>query len=104
MIAGMDIKRGIFHPVRCHEAEQRAAVGIHSGLIREPDTQEPVVAEQRGRVANDGSGGEARAGIGNWWDRGKRIGCPNGAKGKKGEGEDGVESFGGRIARNRAHG
>jgi hypothetical protein len=103
MIPGPDMERGIFEAVRRHEAKQRTALGIRSGLIREPDAQKPVVTEERRRITSDGSGGEARAGIGNWWDRGKRIGCPDGAEGEKREGEDGVESFGGRTSRESAH-
>lgn len=76
MIPGMDVERGIFEAVRRHEAEQSAAIFIHSGLIRESDTQVTVVAEESGRVTDNGAGWEPRAGIGDGLDRGKRIGGP----------------------------
>ena len=96
MIPWMDVECGIFETVGGHEAEQGPAIGIHSGLVRESDAEEAVVAEKRRRITNDGSGGEARAGIGNWWNWVKKIRCPDGAEGEKAEDEDGANSFGGR--------
>ena len=103
MIPGMDVERGIFEAVRRHEAEESAAIGIHSGLIRESDTQVTVAAEESRRVTDDGARWEPRARIDDGLDRGKSIGGPQGTEREEPESEEARERFNWCQMREVAH-